>query len=288
MASLLKLALEGQLGGMLGYLDTSNGQQHTGSWLTHGQNTGGRGPEAVEQGQRQDLVELKGPLAIQLQEALAKVYDKHADDRKEDEFQKEAEVAVESQANDALMQQELIDNIRIMSEGEESDNSTTVYGVDAADVKPEDIVEVDQASGVDKKNLVVVMVADQDGDAKPQLDAMATALESLCERKGIALYFSMEELAHHALGPTGKVQDDDPYLITVMEFTHKLFDNTMTPDEWFFPKGYEVKSIYRVKARQLCSALTQHFACPIDPKAQLGLKTPRKLAAYFKKHAPKD
>lgn len=197
MASLLKLALEGQLGGMLGYLDTSNGQS-TGSWLTHGQNTGGRAPEAIEQGERQDLVELKGPLAIQLGEALAQMYNKNAVQHREDADAEEANpqaVATESQANDALMQEKLIDDIRILTSGEEADNSTTIYGVDAEDVKPEDIVEVSQGidakEGTDKDYVVIL---DGNSADATQRSPMASALENLCEQKGVRVFYSMEAL----------------------------------------------------------------------------------------------
>lgn len=277
MASLLKLALEGAFD----------------SWVTGGGKTGGGGVEALNTGERDMSVELKGPLAVQLQEALAQVYNKHNLDRNEEAQEEEANpmaVSVESQANDAIMQQEADDAMRILGQAEEKDSSTTVYGVDAKDVKPEDIVEVSQDLAKfgenEEPDYVVVMDADlpsengQGGgeNAQPELGVLAKSLESMCLKRGARVYFSLESYLN--------AEGDDEYLKVVMQMTHAHFDNAMTPDEWFFPKGYEVSSIYRVKAHKLVAELEKHYGVKIDPKAQGGLKTPRKLAAYFKKHAP--
>lgn len=190
MASLLFMALEGELG---------NPQVNT---------TGS--PTAVEQGEK-ELVELKGPLSIQFSQALAQIFNKRQSQHEMDAQEEAADpnaVAVESQANDALMMQELADNVRIMTDNDSSDNSTTVYGVDAADVKPEDVVEVSQdLSAFDEEDpdYVVVMNADLPSDngqgggenAKPELNAYGRALEALCESRGVKVFYSVKALANH-------------------------------------------------------------------------------------------
>jgi hypothetical protein len=193
MASLLKLALEGSLGGIFGHMDTSNGADNQ-----SGQPTAGV-PEASEGSPTKDTsLVLRGPLAHQFSEALARLFNKHAPEKIEDSQEEAAQTtapetaATESQANDALGLQELANNIRIMSEAEAEDNSTTVYGVDAADVKPEDIVEVSQAADQGDDLVVVMTQLPGEGGEEAEPSAIARALESLCESRGIRLYPSYE------------------------------------------------------------------------------------------------
>lgn len=192
MASLLKLALEGSLGGIFGHMDTSGGADNQ-----SGQPTAGV-PEASGGSPTKDTsLVLRGPLAVQFSEALARLFNKREPEKVEDAQEEGAQTtapetaATESQANDALGMQELANNIRIMSEPEADDNSTTVYGVDAADVKPEDIVEVSQQEN--PEDFVVVMQAlPGEEPESTELSATARALESLCEQRGIRLYPSFE------------------------------------------------------------------------------------------------
>ncbi len=279
MASLLKLALEGAFD----------------SWVTGGGKTGGGGVEALNTGERDMTVELKGPLAVQLQEALAQVYNKHNLDRNEEAQEEEANpmaVSVESQANDAIMQQEADDAMRILGQAEEKDSSTTVYGVDAKDVKPEDIVEVSQDLAKfgenEEPDYVVVMDADlpsengQGGgeNAQPELGVLAKSLESMCLKRGVKVYFSMESYAKAGL------DDEDEVLKVVMQMVHTHFEAGMSPDDQFFPRNIETKAATTIRAIKLVAELEKHFGVTIAREAHPGLKTPRKLAAYFKKHAP--
>jgi hypothetical protein len=188
MASLLKMALEGELGNPQ---DVTSGK-----------------PTAAEGGEK-ELVELKGPLSLQFAEALAQLYNKRKSDHEEDTQEEASSTALESQANDALMLQELADNIRILNQDEESDNSTTIYGVDATDVKPEDVVEVSQDLAQfgeeETPDYVVVMNADlpsvdgQGGvaNAVPEVNQFGKALEAMCERRGVKVYYSLEQLSEH-------------------------------------------------------------------------------------------
>lgn len=201
MASLLKMALEGSLGGIFGQMDTSGGAD----------NTSGQ-PEASEGSPTRDTnLVLRGPLAVQFSEALARLYNKHEPERVEDAQVEGAQTtapetaATESQANDALGLQELVNNVRIMSESEAEDSSTTVYGVDAEDVKPEDIVQVSQdIENVNPDDYFVVMnetpPSEALADSGSSRSAMATALESLCLKKGIKVYPSYEAFGQACLG----------------------------------------------------------------------------------------
>jgi hypothetical protein len=200
MASLLHMALEGQLGGILGNLDTSGGADNQ-----SGQPTGS-GPEAAGGSPEKDMVVLKGPLAVQFSEALARIYNKHASDRQEEAQEEESAAALESQANDALTMQELASNIQVMSQDEAPDNSTTVYGVDAADVKPEDVVEVSQdLDGWSGETPDFVLVMDTDkasvngqggsSNAVPEINQYGQALEAMCLRKGVPVHYSFKAYA---------------------------------------------------------------------------------------------
>ncbi len=285
MASLLQMALEGSLGGIFGEIDLSMGAN----------NSSGQ-PEASEGSPEKELIALKGPLGVQFAEALARVYDKRASDREDEAQTEEAQAAAqgealatatESQANDALNLQELASNIQVMSEGEAPDNSTTVYGVAATDVKPEDIVEVSQEIdnwANDISDFVVVMDADlpsengQGGgeNAQPKISELGRALEAMCQAKGVRLYYSLEAFAQ------SRLKDDDEVLKTVMQHVHKHFDATMKPDHVFFPTNRETKAATTRSAMKLLAALEKHFEVKIPSEAHDKLKTPRKLAAHFK------
>jgi hypothetical protein len=139
---------------------------------------------------------------------------------------------LESQANDALALAQLINNVELAStEAQSGSPGTTVYGVSAADVKPEDIVEVSQdlaargqhGSGPD--NYVVVMDATQpsvngsdNSNPEPrviELDTgLASALETLVPAWGSRVYPSLEAFAkdwlarrHHLCIALGQVRD---------------------------------------------------------------------------------
>lgn len=240
MASLLHMALEGQLGGIFGQVDMSAGADN------HSGEPAGSGPQASEGSPEREMLTLKGPLAVQFSQALAALYNKRADDHQGDAQEEGAQstspdsAAFESQANDALAFQELADNIRIMSEDESADSSTTIYGVDAKDVKPEDIVEVSQSfDSENPEEFVVVMNDDypsENGEgggenATRELTPIGKALESLCQEKGIPLFYSFEAYAlscteKDTFAMEGILFKDDAQKLTDMKL--KRISNNLT------------------------------------------------------------
>ncbi|WP_233875034.1 hypothetical protein [Paraburkholderia adhaesiva] len=121
--------------------------------------------------------------------------------------------ALESQANDALALAQLINNVELASTDAQSGAAgtiagTTVYGVSAADVKPEDIVEVSQdlaergQHGAGPENYVVVMDATQpsvngsdNSNPEPRVVELGQALETLVHAYGSRVYPSLEAFA---------------------------------------------------------------------------------------------
>jgi hypothetical protein len=204
MASLLRAALEGELG-----------------------NPPDDGKE---------LMELKGPLSEVFSQALNQVYarpdtpsvEPDAVDASGAAGSKEPVVratvhngtedtgadstqsqALESQANDALALAQLINNVELAGTDAQSGGAgTTVYGVSAADVKPEDIVEVSQdlaqrgQHGTGPDNYVVVMDATQpsvngsdNSNPEPRVVELGQALEALVHAYGSRVYPSLESFA---------------------------------------------------------------------------------------------
>jgi hypothetical protein len=306
MTSLLKLALEGELGD----LDLGGGEK-----------TGGPGPEANEGSPEKDLIILKGPLAEQFSMALAKLYGKDNEAHKED-AQTEAmdTVATESQANDALALQQFASDVQILTEQESTDNATTIYGVDAMDVKPEDVVEVSQdLDGWDPEepDFVVVMTADLPSvngegggeNASPEVNQYGKALEAMCLRKGVPLYFSLEAFAekrkqekqatkelHFGKGKAklthGKEATEeglglefcDPDVLgVVMKLIHKTIDVNLGEDTEFFPAGSKIDALKEEKVKDFVKEVELHFKGKIDPKAGVKITTPKQVAKYFSK-----
>jgi hypothetical protein len=170
--SLLKAALEGEL----------VGQQENPA------------PQASEK----EMLELKGPLSEVFSQALQKAYA-----RPTSSDAPESGVATESQANDALAIAQLVNDMEMANAATPSDgNSTTVYGVAANDVKPEDIVEVSQDLAEGADNFAIVMDATQpsvngsDSSAPSErVEYFAKALEALAEAYGVKVFPSLEAFA---------------------------------------------------------------------------------------------
>ncbi|WP_144106686.1 hypothetical protein [Paraburkholderia sp. BCC1886] len=150
-----------------------------------------------------DMVELKGPLADVFTQVLAKEYAR-ADPAAAPATEG---VATESQANDALAVSELMDNIQLANDTTPAgDGALTVYGVAAADVKPEHIVEVSQdlanRDADDMEDFILVMDATQpsvnspeSSNAEPRFEKLGEALESLVDAYGGHVFHSLEGFA---------------------------------------------------------------------------------------------
>jgi hypothetical protein len=309
MASLLALALEGELGDLDLNVDTG------------GDKTGGSGPEAVEGGEK-ELIVLKGPLAEQFSQALAKLYNKNADSKKEDAQEDVAanqKIATESQANDALSFQQFADDFQLLNEQESADQATTVYGVDAMDVKPEDVVEVSQELSdwnPEDPDFVVVMSADQPSvngegggeNASPEINQYGKALEAMCLRRGVPLYLSLESFAEKRKADKQKVKElhfksgkaklteghaaseeglglefcDPDVLGVVVKLAQEKIDVNLGEDTHFFPEG-KFTPEHEKKVQDFVKEVELHFKGKIDPKAGVHIKTPKDCAKYFSK-----
>jgi hypothetical protein len=311
ISSLLKLAIEGL---------AVESESAPASLDTGGTHTGGSGPEAVEGGEK-DLIILKGPLAEQFSQALAKLYSK-TPEVKTEEAQAEAMegVAIESQANDALTLQEFADTTQVLGEDEATDNATTVYGVDAADVKPEDVVEVSQDLAdwnAEDEDFVVVMNADEPsvngegGNAEPQVSEYAKALEAMCLRAGVPVYPSLESFAEKRKQDKEKVKAlkfksgngkltegheasdigqglefcDPEVLGVVTKLAQEKIDVNLGEDSEFFPAGSKIDPMHEEKVKDFVKEVELHFKGKIDPKAGVSIKTPKQVAKYFSKGA---
>jgi hypothetical protein len=370
MPSFLKLALEGELDGSLGTLDTSGGQDNqsgqpvgTAPTVADPQSataqdtpTGGK-PEAHEGSPEKELIVLKGPLAEQFSQALAQIYSKTAEQQTEDQQQEDVttdgsantpeessaetttedtsngtdestdNTALESQANDALTLQDFAENIQLLSEDEASDASTTVYGVDAKDVKPEDVVEVSQDINEfdpEDPDFVVVMTADLPSDngqgggenAEPEINQYGKALEAMCDRAGVPLYFSLEAYAHakkqsgvHKGNPEkqkevmmhftkakgqraakeataaalGLDYCDPEVLGVVVKLTQEKIDPNLGEDTEFFPEGSKIDKLKAEKVKDFIKAIELHFGAKIPKDAGMNMTTPKSIAKYFSK-----
>ena len=208
MASLLRAALEGELGNP---------------------------PE-----DERELMEIKGPLSEVFSQALNQVYarpdappadpadsggvDAHGaagatepasrtralDATKGTTSGAEPSQALESQANDALALAQLISNVELTgADTAPGTAGTTVYGVSAAEVKPEHIVEVSQdlaQRNPDVDDYVLVMDATQpsvngsdSSNPEPRVvgleSGLSSALEALVVAYGSRVYPSLEAFA---------------------------------------------------------------------------------------------
>lgn len=148
------------------------------------QNTGGE----------KDTVVMKGPLSDIYTNALNIAYAKTPTP--------EGEVAQESQANDQLMLQALAEDLQ----GESSDQTggqTTVYGVSAQDVGPQDVINISQTYAQDPDEKVVLIIDGvQPGPNSPddtipaeRVEVLTTALESIVKVHGGHVYRSLGEFA---------------------------------------------------------------------------------------------
>lgn len=284
MTSFLQMALEGELG----TLDTGSGQ-----------------PEAHEEGQK-ELMVLKGPLAEQFSQALAQMYDKNKPVEQQQEEAAVEGVAVESQANDALSLADLAESVQILGEEDVQDGATTVYGVDEADVKPEDVVEVSQElTDVDPEEPDFVLVMNGDGASGNEY---AKALESICERAGVEVFPSLEAFAEkrkekadkvkalkfgkgqakltegHAVGDEGQGLDfcDPDVLGVVVKMAQDKFDVNLGEDTEFFPAGEKITKLKAEKMKEFIGEVEMHFkGKKITKEAGDRITTPKQLAAYF-------
>lgn len=304
MTSFLKLALEGELG----TLDTGGGQ-----------------PEAHEQGEK-DLMILKGPLAEQFSQALAQMYDKNKSVEQQEEATAVEGVAIESQANDALSLADLADSVQILGEDDEQDGATTVYGVDANDAKPEDVVEVSQdIDDFDAEDPDFVLVMNGTGasvngeesgeGAEPQMNEYGKALEALCDRAGVPVYFSLEAYAHakkaakihkgmpekqkevmmHFTKGKGKLSNgkaatdeglgleycDPEVLGVVTKLAQEKIDVNLGDDTEFFPEG-TITKLKAEKVKEFVKEIEMRFG-KIDKDAGMQMTTPKSIAKYFSK-----
>lgn len=101
-------------------------------------------------------IEITGPLGDAYTKALNIVFAK----RKEGEAADGA--ALESQANDAIMQSDFIKLASGIDTANEKNNSTKIYGVSASDVQNEDVVEFATVLAdpqVDPNNVILVLDA---------------------------------------------------------------------------------------------------------------------------------
>jgi hypothetical protein len=155
--------------------------------------------EAPAQGASdKEMLELKGPLSEVFSAALQKAYA-----RPTSADAPQSEVATESQANDALAIAQLVNDVELSNAATPSDgNATTVYGVAANDVKPEDIVEVSQDLSDGADNFAIVIDATQpsvngsDSSVPTErVQYFASALEALAEAYGVKVYPSLEAFA---------------------------------------------------------------------------------------------
>jgi hypothetical protein len=285
MTSFLQMALEGELG----TLDTGSGQ-----------------PEAHEEGQK-ELMVLKGPLAEQFSQALAQMYNKNKPVEQQEEAAVEG-VATESQANDALSLADLAEDVQILGEEDVQDGATTVYGVDEADVKPEDVVEVSQEiTEFDPENPDFVLVMNGD-PATESVNEYAKALEAMCDRAGVQIFPSLEAFAEkrkevkdkvkalkfgkgqakltegHAAGDEGQGLDfcDPDVLGVVVKMAQDKFDVNLGADSEFFPAGEKITKLKAEKMKEFIGEIELHFkGKKITKEAGDKITTPKQLAAYF-------
>lgn len=143
--------------------------------------------------EKKDTIVMKGPLSEVYTQALNAVYAKP-------EGSPDG-VAVESQANDALMMQALASDFNNPPSEEESAGTTTVYGVSGSAPTNDDLIDISKEFEGDNK-LVLIVDGVQPGpnsgdDSIPveRAELLGEALESFVKANGGQVFHSLEEYA---------------------------------------------------------------------------------------------
>lgn len=149
-----------------------------------------------------EMIVMKGPLSEMYTQALNKVYAKT-------EGSPEG-VAVESQANDALMMQQLAQDLNNPPGDEENASTTTVYGVSKDSPSNDDFINISKEFEGDDK-LVLIIDGVQPGPNSPddsipaeRAEMLSGALESFVLANGGQVFHSLEEYAASRVSTTGQ------------------------------------------------------------------------------------